>query len=183
MKAYYYRKNEGCGCGGADNLDQFEIEDQVVVENQGGEVPVDDTGPFLQRLLRQIKRVRKAKANPRRVRKNFKWITSDGDALSPKDMATPHLFYALRMIWNNTVPPVFRIGMFRRRSAVGTWPIDYVVQAVDELRKELNTRDDLDTDVSDTPGDTIREQLDDLGFNSVVFQALKDSGSLDSVGK
>jgi hypothetical protein len=77
-------------------------------------------------------------------REPFVWETNDGDFLELRNMATPHLFYTLRMIFNHSVPPAFRIGQFRRRANVDRWPLDYREQAGHEIRAELRKRSDLE---------------------------------------
>jgi hypothetical protein len=74
----------------------------------------------------------------------FMWETNDGDQLFLSDMATPHLFYTLRMIYNHSVPPAFRVGDFKRRKNVDQWPIDYRQQAGREIFKELEGRADYE---------------------------------------
>lgn len=99
----------------------------------------------------------------------FLWINHKGEAQYPRDMATPHLYYSLRMLWNNTVPPAFRVGKFKRYNDIAGWSRDYVKRAIDELSRELSNRD-LDLELSDTPGTTIEEQLGDMVANlDVIF--------------
>jgi hypothetical protein len=74
----------------------------------------------------------------------FVWETNDGNFLELRNMATPHLFYTLRMIFNHSVPPAFRVGEFRRRANIDRWPLDYREQAGHEIRGELRKRADLD---------------------------------------
>lgn len=95
----------------------------------------------------------------------FMWLTHKGEAYYPSEMATPHLFYSLRMLWNNTVPPVFRVGKFKRYKDIPTWSRDYVKLAIDELARELGTRDDLDIDIQD--------QLNDILANLTVIEVLR----------
>lgn len=103
----------------------------------------------------------------------FLWISHKGEAHYVTDMATPHLFYSLRMLWNNTVPPAFRVGKFKRYSDIPNWSKDYVQRAINELSTELAARSDLDTEVSDSSGGTtIADQIGDMQANLTVITAL-----------
>jgi hypothetical protein len=104
----------------------------------------------------------------------FKWITRDYELLLPSDMATPHLFYALRMMFNNVVPPAFRVGVvsgvkegphqFKRYADIPTWTTEYLYEAAYELTKELLTRDDLKS---------VDDQLGDLCVNAwFIYEVL-----------
>jgi hypothetical protein len=98
--------------------------------------------------------------------KNFYWIDKKGRSHRPKDMATPYLFYSLRMLFNNTVSPVFRVAQdeFIRYNDVKTWPLSYIERAGEELLKELRKRNDLDTEH--------RNQLNDILANTEVIRKL-----------
>lgn len=71
----------------------------------------------------------------------FVWLTHDGERKLPQQMATPHLFYALRMIWNHSVPEFFRIPGTTRYPDVPHWSKEYRLQAIDILEQELLSRD------------------------------------------
>lgn len=98
----------------------------------------------------------------------FIWITHKGAALLPSEMATPHLFYSLRMIFNHSVPPVFRVvgagEEMKRYRDVPHWNADYRTEALTQLTAELDSRDDLD--------ETLRDQLADIKSNCAVILAL-----------
>jgi len=99
----------------------------------------------------------------------FVWVTHKNEELYPQSMATPHLFYALRMVFNHVVPPVFRVlgpleRDMKRYDDVKNWSTEYKTRAVEELSKELDTRDDLDRD--------LRRQYDDLKLNARTIVAL-----------
>jgi hypothetical protein len=95
--------------------------------------PADDPPPFEPFPNRQVQSGR-----------IFIWETNDGAKLPVTKMATPHLFYTLRMIYNHSVPPAFRVGDFKRRKNVDQWPLDYRVQAGREIRRELESRKDYE---------------------------------------
>ncbi len=91
----------------------------------------------------------------------FFWVTDRGEIKQPKQMATPHLFNAFRMLWNNTVAPAFRVGTFKRHKEVESYPPRYVERAGVELVRELSKRTDLTDDQIDT--------IHDIALNSDVL--------------
>jgi hypothetical protein len=99
---------------------------------------------------------------------DFLWVTHKGDVYLLADMATPHLFYSLRMLYNHSVPPVFRVvgpgESMKRYNDVPDWDAEYRTTALRELAHELNKRDDLD--------DSLQQQYDDIIANSRVIVAL-----------
>lgn len=72
----------------------------------------------------------------------FRWTTHDGREFRPRDMATTHLFNSIKMLYNNTVPPAFRVGEFRRWKDVATWDPEYLQEAMGELASEFESRTD-----------------------------------------
>lgn len=74
----------------------------------------------------------------------FLWLTHGGDLISPRNMATPHLYYALRMIFNHSVPKEFRtpesLHSVKSYSDVPKWSRSYRKAAIDALSAELRTR-------------------------------------------
>jgi hypothetical protein len=91
----------------------------------------------------------KPKKAERKVRRPFKWVTHKGDLVDPADMATPHLFYALRMIFNHSVPEEYqtpplseteKVRGINRYGDVPSWPDSYKKAAVKALAAELNER-------------------------------------------
>lgn len=94
----------------------------------------------------------------------FVWVTHKGGRHRVSDMATPHLFYSLRMVFNHSVPPVFRIGKLKRYDDVSDWSPTYRAEAIAALAKELETRDDLDTDLA--------AEFEDMKANTRVILAL-----------
>lgn len=104
---------------------------------------------------------------------DFVWRTHSGEEYYPEDMATMHLFYTVRMLFNNTCPAAFRVGKFRRYRDVADWSPEYVQQAGKALYDELESRDDLDLEVTDSEdGETIQDQMTDIEGNALVLKRL-----------
>lgn len=77
----------------------------------------------------------------------FYWYTHDDEMMEVQDMATPNIFYALRMVWNHSVPRVWRVGNYKPYSDVSKWSEEYRKAAINTLAAELATReDDLNED-------------------------------------
>lgn len=74
----------------------------------------------------------------------FIWESNDGKMNAVTKMATPHLFNILRMLFNHSVPPAFRVGPFTRRENVDKWPLDYKMQAGTAIVNELCERTDFE---------------------------------------
>jgi len=72
----------------------------------------------------------------------FVWYTHTGEAMDPEDMATPHVFYALRMVWNHSVPRVMKVGDGPNYPDVRRWCESYRKAAINTLASELSQRDD-----------------------------------------
>lgn len=98
----------------------------------------------------------------------FVWRSHDGKRYNISDMATKHLFYSLRMIYNHTVAPVFRVlrpgETMKYYPDVPYWDADYRRRAVDAFVAELAERDDLDEDLA--------RQYGDMQANTRVILAL-----------
>ncbi|SRR6266436_4093582 len=95
---------------------------------------------------------------------SFIWSTADGDNFYVHSMATEHLFHALRMLFNHTVPPAFRVGKFIRRAGVSRWPATYREQAMRKIAEEIAQRNDRDI--------WIEDELDDMLLNARAIVAL-----------
>lgn len=75
---------------------------------------------------------------------NFVWKTKDsGVFLRPEDMETRHLFFTIRMIYNNTVPEEYRHPPVRLYKFGAFYTTEYMAMAVRALLEELSTRDDI----------------------------------------
>jgi hypothetical protein len=72
----------------------------------------------------------------------FVWYTHTGEALDVEDMATPHVFYALRMVWNHSVPQILKVGDGPNYPDVRRWSEAYRKAAIDTLANELAQRED-----------------------------------------
>ena len=81
--------------------------------------------------------------------KRWKWKTKNNEFLLPEEMRTSHLFYTLRMIWNNTCPPHTRVGNVRLYNFGPYYTHEYLKQAVGQLSFELRRRDDLHGELKD----------------------------------
>lgn len=76
------------------------------------------------------------------VATNFFWITHTCDRLHPTEMATSHLFNALKMIWNNSVPERMKIPPVREWGGIPKMDRAYRKAAVANLFNELMNRPD-----------------------------------------
>jgi hypothetical protein len=77
-----------------------------------------------------------------RIIGGFDWCSQDGTLYDLQEMATPHLFYALRMVWNHSVPRVWRVGNYKEYPDVPNWHPNYRKAAIEALANELAQRDD-----------------------------------------
>lgn len=73
----------------------------------------------------------------------FRWRMNGGELRPPGAMATTHLFYTLRMIWNNCAPASARVGKVKLYDFGPSYTTDYMRQAVRALSLELGGRHDL----------------------------------------
>lgn len=74
--------------------------------------------------------------------REFIWTQQDGTPIAVSEMKTTHLFYALRMIWNHTVPPPFQLPG-GRYNGPQNWSVKKRREAVRAFLVELSHRDDL----------------------------------------
>jgi hypothetical protein len=58
-------------------------------------------------------------------------------------MRTGHIFYTLRMIWNNRMPAHMSVGKVRRYAFGPFYTRDYFAQAIVALGRELMRRPDV----------------------------------------
>lgn len=73
----------------------------------------------------------------------WKWRERTGAFVSPSRMETRHLFYTLRMIWNNRMPAHMSVGKVRLYSFRSFYTRDYFAQAIIALGRELMGREDI----------------------------------------
>lgn len=78
------------------------------------------------------------------VNNNFKWRTRKEGDIEPSAMKTSHLFYTLRMIWNNFMPASMRVGAVKLYRFGPAYTKDYIKAAIRAMAYELAGRDDLD---------------------------------------
>ena len=76
------------------------------------------------------------------VNPNFRWVTQDGTIMRPRDMHTSHLYNALRMIWNHSVPRAFAVLPFNHQYKINI-PRPERRLAIANLFSELMNRNDL----------------------------------------
>lgn len=98
----------------------------------------------------------------------FVWVSHNGSRRRISEMASPHIFYSLRMIFNHSVPPAFRVlrpgETMNRYSDVPHWTPAYRQAAVNAFTRELCSRDDLEPD--------LQAQFDDMKANTNLILAL-----------
>lgn len=63
--------------------------------------------------------------------------------MKPAEMRTAHLFYSVRMIFNHTAPPAFRIPGCKRYDGPDRWPAGLRRDSMAALLSELITRSDI----------------------------------------
>ncbi|NML34544.1 hypothetical protein [Paraburkholderia antibiotica] len=88
------------------------------------------------------------KASAPRIRTNvpvggWQWRDSKGEFHYPANMETRHLFYTLRMIWNNFMPADARVGAVKLYEFGRFYTRDYLKQAIYRIAEELAKRDDM----------------------------------------
>lgn len=74
----------------------------------------------------------------------FIWRASGGGNISPTDMETSHLFYTLRMIWNNKMPESMHVGRVKQYYFPEFYTDNYFKIAIISIASELCKRTDLD---------------------------------------
>lgn len=98
----------------------------------------------------------------------FVWVSHNGSRRRISEMASPHIFYSLRMIFNHSVPPAFRVlrpgETMNRYSDVPHWTPAYRQAAVNAFTRELCSRDDLEPE--------LQAQFDDMKANTQLILAL-----------
>lgn len=78
----------------------------------------------------------------------FRWRDGSGNLHAPSTMATRHLFFTLRMIWNHAMPEAARLpGNLYTFSSY--YKPDYMKDAIRALTTELATREDMQPDWKD----------------------------------
>jgi hypothetical protein len=75
--------------------------------------------------------------------KGYYWVTAEGEKLELHEMKTWHIFNALRMIWNHTVPYQYRLIPYKPYTGIDRWPKQSRRRHVRNLYTELCNRDDI----------------------------------------
>jgi len=76
----------------------------------------------------------------------WRWRDREGGFWSPHDMETRHLFYTLRMIWNNFMPAHMQVGRANLYTFSAHYTRHYLGEAILHLGSELNRRKDMRAD-------------------------------------
>ena len=78
------------------------------------------------------------------IARGWKWRERTGAMVSPADMETRHLFFTLRMIWNNRMPAHMRVGRNVRLYHFGPhYTQRYLAEAIIAIGSELRSRTDM----------------------------------------
>lgn len=72
--------------------------------------------------------------------KPYYWPSSSGEPILPADMSDQHLVNALRITWNMRCPDGLCIPGGWIRSEILRWPLPRIVQAMDALLLEAQSR-------------------------------------------
>jgi hypothetical protein len=139
-----------------------DIYNRLVDELEGGFDPGDENGDrtIVWKLFVPHGRTDADIENP------FVWKTHKGITYYPEQMETPHLFYSVRMLFNNVVPAPYRVGEFKSYPDIKTWSPGYLYAAMYALASELFNREDLDSDLAD--------QLEEIKLNAAwLYRVLK----------
>jgi hypothetical protein len=73
----------------------------------------------------------------------FHWRMNGGELVQPANMQSTHLFYVVRMVWNNCCPPDKRVGKVKLYEFGPTYTTAYMRLAVRAMLEELAKRRDL----------------------------------------
>lgn len=75
--------------------------------------------------------------------KEFMWRDQRNNLHPVSSMHTRHLCSTLKMIWNHTVPELYKLRPFKRYSFSTFYTREYMIEAVRTMMEELAKRDDL----------------------------------------
>lgn len=95
----------------------------------------------------------------------FKWRSSDGIFHDVEHMATRHLFYTLRMIWNHSAKQQYRIRPYNKYTFSKFYTEKYLKRAVIAMVREVSYR----TDLQGWQKDELRHMV-----NCVEMEALRE---------
>lgn len=113
-------------------------------------------------------------SNNTQVQTNFRWRDRTGEFHNPKDMHTRHLFFTLRMIWNNTLPESARLPNANLYTFGKFYTKIYLVTAIKELTKELVKRKDMKQEWKDQ----LQFMINWLRTNQLENQSANITGEL-----
>lgn len=74
------------------------------------------------------------------VKGEFRWLTRDGTRYRPDEMATHHLFYTLRVLWNHLVPARYVILPLNSYAFGPEYTSEYLRDALFYLYEEAHAR-------------------------------------------
>lgn len=77
---------------------------------------------------------------------NYRWkmaAVNGGEAVRPSDMRTSHLFNVVKMIWNNKMPPEWRVGSVKLYRFGPSHSDEYLKTSICHIMAELMQRSDL----------------------------------------
>jgi hypothetical protein len=83
-------------------------------------------------------------ANEFKSDSEYRWLAKNGRKLLPSEMETSHLFYVIRMIWNNSMPEDAKIEPYVKYTDILEWTPKYVKDSLTNIIEELKSRKDVD---------------------------------------
>lgn len=90
-----------------------------------------------------MKSVKKIVSSKDMTDEHFLWKTKESKFLKTEDMATRHLFFTIRMIYNNTVPDNYQHHPVKLYKFGEFYTKEYFAIAVRVMLQELSKREDL----------------------------------------
>ena len=114
----------------------------------------------------ETKKALEKHANDKAVGSAFVWKDQRNQFHVPCHMATRHLFFTLRMIWNHSVPYGLQLRPFKMYTFSSYYTRDYILQAIKCLSAELLTRDDIDPSWWSDLG-VIKKHIDSLNYKQL----------------
>lgn len=88
------------------------------------------------------------KRHSKDVALKFQWKDKKHVFHKVGEMHTSHIFYALRMIWNHTMPYDEKIIPYRKHNFSSFYTKKYMIEAIKSLAVELYGRNDLPADLA-----------------------------------
>ena len=97
----------------------------------------------------------------------YVWRQRGGEFFRPQDMATRHLFYTLRMIWNHKMPDEAKLQPYNQYAFGRFYTDDYLKLSIKHLSIELGKRKDL----TDIQRHELKQMLDYLAPSRIEDQS------------